>query len=345
MKILHVGGADKFMPAYIELVRENFNFSQHEFLLRSGMCNILPCPQIRVYERTVVDRIRFYIMAFVKMHYSNRVILHGLFDIKFAFILFFTPWLLKKCYWVMWGGDLYAYKRERKNKGWKRKEFFRRPVIKKMGHLVTYIGGDVRLARKWYGATGKYHECLMYPSNLYKEYDVTANKSSGINIQVGNSADPSNNHIEVLEMLLPFKDDDIAIYVPLSYGDLKHAKKVIRQGQKWFGDKFIPLTEYMPFEQYLNLLGSIDIALFNHKRQQAMGNAITLLGLGKTVYLRSDTTQWQLFQQKKIVIGDIEKLKSLETLDTEGNKEIIKNQFSEQKLIEQLKEVFYGLSH
>lgn len=53
-------------------------------------------------------------------------------------------------------------------------------------------------------------------------------------------------------------------------------RKVIIKGKELFGEKFIPLTEFMTFEKYLEFLGSIDIAIFAHKRQQAMGNTITI---------------------------------------------------------------------
>ena len=86
-------------------------------------------------------------------------------------ILFFLqPWLLKKCYWVVWGGDLYSYKLDKKNLKWHITQFFRRPVIRQMGHMATYVEGDVRLARQWYGAKGKYCECMMYPNIIYKDY-------------------------------------------------------------------------------------------------------------------------------------------------------------------------------
>lgn len=242
----------------------------------------------------------------------------------------------------MWGGDLYTHKLSEKNRKWKVKEFFRRPVIKNMGHLITYIEGDVELARKWYGATGRYHECIMYTSNLYKKYSVPNKQGTAINIQVGNSADPSNNHLEALEKLLPFKDSDICIYVPLSYGDKKHAQAVIQQGQQWFGDKFKPLTEFMPFDEYLLLLGTIDIAIFNHKRQQAMGNTITLLGLRKKVYVRSDTTQSELFHSLGVRFFDINNfdLNLLNAEDSCENNEKIKIYFSENNLKQQCAAIF-----
>ncbi|MDM1706956.1 TDP-N-acetylfucosamine:lipid II N-acetylfucosaminyltransferase [Thiopseudomonas alkaliphila] len=340
MKTLHIGGCDKFLPPLIELIKEEFDFNQHEFLLHSGMGKAPDYPNVKVYERKIIERLKFYIFALLKMHRADKVILHGLFDIKLVFILFFTPWLLRKCYWVMWGGDLYTHKLSEKNRKWKVKEFFRRTVIKNMGNLVTYIKGDVELARKWYGAKGQYHECIMYTSNLYKEYSVPSKQGTAINIQVGNSADPSNNHLEALEKLLPFKSLDLCIYVPLSYGDKKHAQAVIQQGQQWFGDKFKPLTEFMPFDKYLSLLGTIDIAIFNHKRQQAMGNTITLLGLGKTVYIRNDVSQWQFFKNKNIVVGDVQKLSNLDALNIENNQAKVKEYFSKEKLIEQLERLY-----
>ena len=42
-----------------------------------------------------------------------------------------------------------------------------------------------------------------------------------INILIGNSATETNNHIEVLDLLSKFKNEDIKIYVPLSYGDME----------------------------------------------------------------------------------------------------------------------------
>lgn len=336
MKILHLGGCDKFLPPFIDLIKENFDFKEHEFLLTSGIGEVKHYENVKVFEYSIPQRLKYYFYAFLKMHISDKVVLHGIFDIKLVFILFFTPWLLKKCYWVIWGGDLYSYQLSERNNYWKCKEFFRRPVIKNIGHLVTYIDGDVELTRKWYGAIGKYHECLMYTSNLYKEYNIPVRQSNITNIQVGNSADPSNNHFEILEKLLPFKEQNITIYVPLSYGDPIYAQKVIHKGQEWFGDKFKPLTDFIPFDQYLKLLGTINIAIFNHKRQQAMGNTITLLSLGKTVYLRSDTTQWQFFQKKGLIVGDVSEMNSLKLLEVEDNRRKVELYFSKENLINQI---------
>lgn len=341
-KILHIASCDKFIPPFIDFIKENFNFDEHFFLMTGGMFqkDLISSENIKLSGTSKAAKIAHYAEVLVEMHKADKVILHSLFDIKIVQILFFSPWLLKKCYWIIWGGDLYVYKTGKRNKSWYKNEFFRRPVIKNMGNLVTYIEGDIDLARQWYGAEGQYHECIMYLSNVYKEYKIPKKRSSTINIQVGNSADPSNNHIEALEKLCPYKDEDICIFVPLSYGNEEHAKKVIKQGNEWFGDKFIPLVDFMPFDEYLQFLGSIDIAIFNHKRQQAMGNTITLLGLGKLVYIRSDTSQWKLFKEAGIAIFDIGKLDTLEKKSIQGNLDKIKNYFSKENLNKQYIEIF-----
>ena len=60
-------------------------------------------------------------------------------------------------------------------------------------------------------------------------------------------------------------------------------RKVVRNKLEYkdgiyFWRKFKPLVDFMPFDEYLNLLAKVDIAIFNHKRQQAMGNTTILLG-------------------------------------------------------------------
>jgi len=346
--ILHVAGLDKFIPPFVELVKQEFNAEQHKFWLL-GSQKDYPVQQddsVYVVREGINGRLLGYFELLKELHRARKVILHGLFNINVIRILVFCPWLLPKCHWVMWGGDLYRYKEPKTTVSSRINEAFRRFVIRRVGSLVTYVKGDVELARKWYKAKGTHHECIMYLSNVVDpKMTVESGPVSdhdGLKILLGNSADPSNNHIEALERLLPFKDQPLKIYAPLSYGDQNHAKKVISQGKAWFGDKFVPMTDFMPFEQYLGFLKSLDIAIFNHQRQQAMGNTITLLGMGKTVFMRSDVSQWELFNNEGITILDVERsdLKLLDAESVDHNIEVVKKKFSRDKLIEQYARIF-----
>ena len=331
--IVHIMIIEKFIPPFIEFVNKNFNSKEHIFILLGKKENRYG---MKEYQNAVWIDKKYKVFSLLRHLYkAEKIIIHGLWSENFLKVLYLTPCLLKKSYWVMWGGDFYFPDKQSNIK---------KQVIKKIGHFVTYIKGDYELVKKWYGANGEYHECIMYPSNLFKEYNVdNIPQKDYIAIQIGNSATETNNHFEVFEKLKKYRNENIMLYVPLSYGDKEYAKKVIKKGYEIFGEKkFKPILEFMPFDKYLEFLAKIDIAIFNHNRQQGMGNIITLLGLGKKVYMRSDVTSWKMFEEKGIKIFDFENIE-ISLIDErikKENIEKIKTYFSEENLKSQLEKIF-----
>lgn len=330
-KILHIIILDKFIPSFIDFVQDNFESSNHRFMIIGK--EKYEYGLTKSHSVKWIDQKNKMFTLLSAMYEADKIIIHGLWSEPLLKILFIQPWLLKKCYHVMWGGDFYFPEKQ----GWIKKQ-----VIKRMGHFITYIKGDYELVKEWYGSRGEYHECFMYPSNLYKEYDIQSKIHETINIQIGNSADPTNNHLDILEKLEKYKDENIKIFAPLSYGNMEYAKNVSDKGKEIFGEKFIAMLDFMPFEKYLEFLGEIDIAIFAHKRQQAMGNTITLLGLGKKVYLDSETVQFDFFKKHDVAIFDVNNI-DLETLNLKivsENKEKIKYLFSKDVLLMGLQRIF-----
>lgn len=115
------------------------------------------------------------------------------------------------------------------------------------------------------------------------------------NILVGNSATPTNNHIEIFKQLQQLKLEGRKIIVPLSYGDAEYREQIIKIGQDMFGGGFLPLTDFMPLDDYHSLIGSCSVAIMNHKRQQALGNINLLLYQGVRVFLNSDGVVYSFF--------------------------------------------------
>lgn len=323
---------DKFIPPFIDFIDTHFNINDHYFMVRGkekyGLTFKKP------YSKNIVYRGKSFFKTLTAVNKAEKIIIHGLWSRHTARLLLLQPWVLKKCYWIMWGGDFYAPEKQ----NWIKKQ-----VIKRIGHCVTFLKGDYELAQKWYGATGKYEECLAYSSNVFQPLDLPIKSESTLFIQIGNSAKATNNHLEIFEKLRPFKEHDIRLIVPLSYaGDARYISKVIEEGTKIFGGKFEPLTEFMPYEDYLNLLSKIDIAIFNYKRQQGMSNLIALLGLGKKVYIHNDITPYRLFQEIGIHIHDIDHIELTpinETMKAE-NQRLIRSFFSEERYLKQLKKIF-----
>jgi len=327
--IVHIVVIEKFIPPFVDFVNEYFDMKKHLFVVLGKRDDTFG--KLDAENMVFIDKNIKALKLILYMNRADKIILHGLWSHRLNQVLFINPWLYKKCYWVMWGGDFYFPEKQ---------SSLQRYTIKKINHFVTYIKGDYDLVKKWYGAKGTYHECFMYTSNLYKDYDMPEVKHQNINIQVGNSADPTNNHSEAFDKLEKYKDTNINIYVPLSYGDKEYAKEVIIQGKRIFGDKFKPLVDFMSFENYLDFLANIDIAIFAHERQQAMGNTITLLGLGKKVYMRSDVTPWSFFNTIDVKIFDLENI-NLDLFNEKlTNQKIIKEYFSEENLVFQWKSIF-----
>lgn len=348
-KYLHIMQNEKVIAPYIEFMHKNFDFEEHVFVLIGGSSESShPIPQydnVIVLDRDLTRKINlFKLSKELKPYFENakKVIIHNFFIDNIVDVLFINQKFLQKCYWVIWGGDMYRYAKKNKSLRIRFFDYRMKIVVSRLGGCITGLKGEYELAQKWYGAKGKHYVFSAYPTNLYKEYELTEKKHDTLNIQVGNSADPANNHEEVFEKLEKYKDANIKIFVPLSYGPKKHADEMIRLGQEKFGDKFYPLTEFMSFEKYLDFLADIDIAIFNHKRQQGMGNIITLLGLGKKVYIRDDITPWAWFKELKLNISNIKELdlSLLDDTSKEKNREIIKEAYSLESLIKGWEAIF-----
>lgn len=340
-KILHLFGWDrKFIPPFVTFIGEHFIEEEHHFIVYGVVKEEDMLQGLGVIHYPSLLKKLLPLIA--EMRAARKIIIHGLFSSHLQYILMLQPWILKKCYWTIWGGDLYVHQTAVKDWRWRKNEWVRRFVISRLGQFITQIHGDYELARQWYGAKGAWCECFMYPTNLYQAWNVQESPHEGINILLGNSADPSNNHIYVLEKLKNYAVEDIHIYCPLSYGDAENAKKITRYGKSFFGDNFKPLLEFMRFDDYKKILAKTDIAIFNHKRQQGMGNITTLLGLGKTVYMRSGITSWNFFNQLGVKIFDIKELdlKRISQDDAIKNSMIISDYFSRGSLIRQLEGIF-----
>ncbi len=334
MRIIHIMTFEKFIRDYIQFIEKNLEVNDHYFLIigtdykkydLSGLPNVI-----------FINNYRNVFNMIFRLHIANRIILHGLWDERVIKILLCMPWLIKKCYWMLWGGDFYYPET---------KTLARKKLIKKIKHFVGFIKDDYLLIREWYGAKGEFHECILYPVAFFEEdYSPNLGGQKGtIKILAGNSADPSNNHFDLFEKLIPYKEQDIQIIVPLSYGNGTYSEDVIKKGKEIFGDKFVPLTDFISLSEYKKLLKDVDIAIFNHDRQQGMGNIISLISYGKKVYIRSHISTWKMFNSFGVTVFDCKNfdLTLPDKALIQTNIDIMKNYFTKENYINQLKALFY----
>ena len=338
--ILHLCFIDKFIPDFIELVRNKVKTNTHTFITMGS--NYQKYPVKKGNDLTFLSgRYLRYFTIIRKLNEADKIMLHGLFDPGVIILLFLQPWLLKKCYWVMWGGDIYYS--PRKTLLGIFVEFCKKRVARNIGYLVACVEGDVEHVRKIYGAQGVHKYSIMYLSNCFKCLPFTENNYKPVlHIQLGNSGDTTNNHYQMLDKLYGSLSGEFKIFAPLSYGNKKNIEAVVNKGKEYFGDKFIPMLDFMSLESYTAWQQSIDIAIFAHKRQQGMGNIITLLGLGKTIYMHNDLSSTTCLKQFGLAISDInnDHIEVLPSNISNQNIDIIKHQFSTDSLIKQLNNLF-----
>ena len=343
-KVLHIVFPEKFFKDYIHFINKNYNPENHLFLYLK-MAGDEPCYSNVIKLKFYRIPVLFHISLYKYFNKYDIIFLHSLSKAKVVNFLFLFPKFLRKCYWLLWGGDLY-YKLDsihNKKKNIENKIFS--SVLKRLKFVLTHVKGDVEIAKREFGFNGIHFDCLLYPSNVINTTYYISNDENKkeLNILVGNSAHESNRHIDAFNKLSKFKDLNIKIYCPLSYGDSIYAQKVVTRGKEIFDVKFLPLLDFMSLADYKSLLSKIDIAIFNNWRQQGMGNIITLLAMGKTIYLRKEVTTWNLLNEKGFKVIDFSSFGDLETLTYNErlyNSKLAYDVFSEKRLVEQYNRIF-----
>lgn len=329
------------------MIEENLNREEHLFVLYESIASdvLKKEKNVIVFNPKSTTSAYYYALIFWWLLISKKTFLHGLFDPKLLLLLTITPFWEKKVYWIAWGADLYDkfYDNGKWKTGIIRK--LRARIIKRVRHIVTYLQGDYDRAIHWFDSKAEYHECLIYPSNLYKEAKQQRENNESLNIMIGNSADPLNGHLDVFEKIAKNLPKEYKIFSPLSYGNQEYKKNVIAKGEELFGGNFIPIEKLMDATEYTEFLNTMDAVIFNHPIQQAMGNTITALGLGKKVFLNKGTSQWDLFKSLDVNLYQIDDFKNFATdksfhLTDEHNKLKIKNYFSESNLLRQINSIF-----
>ena len=219
--------------------------------------------------------------------------------------------------WFFWGFELYkpAFRNNEGLYGSLTSKLFSRREKQK-----SFRGNVARIYNKWCERIKKY-ESLMLPHvdlvitpfkeeyDLFRKLKIFTNRQQWFNaptltlgkmvdleseirtaegdldILVGNSAYPTNNHLEVFDKL---KDHDLTgrkVVVPLTYGNDTYREKILKIGQEMLGDSFDPIIDHLSLTAYLEKVDRCGIVIMNHARQQAVGNITNALWEGKTVYL------------------------------------------------------------
>ncbi|MCF6130038.1 TDP-N-acetylfucosamine:lipid II N-acetylfucosaminyltransferase [Flavobacterium sp. AS60] len=282
-------------------------------------------------------------------------------------------------YWIIWGNDLYnkllypkGFELYDKQSSYHKntKSFIRNFFDKLIGKFkiikienfisnrINYVvtdatKNDYEMLLKYYPRLKniQWKEFFYYPIESILGSDLMQKKVKGNNIQIGNSASVTNNHEYAMRFLSKLNLDNRNIYVPLSYSGTKEYKESVkRKGLEYFGDNFKALDDFLPLEDYNQLMLSFDIAIYGNFRQEALGNILISLYLGakvflaesNPVYLWAEKLNLRLFKLESISQTDIDQ--PLDIQSQTHNRNIILEIYNTQRLKSLIKENFINNS-
>lgn len=170
-------------------------------------------------------------------------------------------------------------------------------------------------------------------------------------ILLGNSATPTNNHIEALDIILS-SHSERHIYIPLSYGNPRYAeviKNYINCSNKLTSQCKV-LDKFMPMHEYSSIINRCGYVIMNHVRQQALGNIIATMYRGAKIFLREESIIYGFFKDHGAVIYSVQELEKKPSLldkhlakeDIIKNRKVIEAIWSEKIMIDKTRALVAG---
>lgn len=317
--ILHIfTQVSDYSIEFLKMLNEKFEPAEHVIVFRSKTNKNIPQGNLQNI-RFITSRRELIAEMPELLKNCSRLIFHSFPVSRSLFFWYRYSKYMSKAIWSVWGQDAYWYNyAKRSPENWLY-EWLRTRLIRRIRIIFCPVKRDYDFITKHYKTRAQYVYGI-YPIPTDFEYlrklRHKKKEDNIINIQVGNSATKTNNTEEVLRFLSRFKNKNIKVFCPLSYGDCEYARKISEIGSKLLGDRFTPLLALMDRESYAQFISSIDVLIMNHKRQQGLGNIFSYLYLGKKVYIRADNQSFDFFDSNGIKIYDTRELFKSNNLNT-----------------------------
>lgn len=319
MKILHIlpDSNKSVIEAYIKFIRENFNSNDHRIIIVANKASKKNESHKHINVQIVSSLSTQDMINFVDNY--DKIIIHYLyFKTTHMLRLLFYPVVFKKIVWVAWGADLYQWKKNIDGNIFERIKTLTKNNIaltfrKRIRYFVGIFPPDIDFFKKEFKSnaktfyasyTGSLYNQLYSKNKRFCKLEDKVKDSECINIQVGHSSTKALNHLEVLKSLEKFKGENIRLYLPLSYGDKNYGDYVEDRAKEIFNDKAICIREMMSKDDYMEYLSTIDIAIFNTRRQIGLGNISPMLYMEKKIYMPKDSVMYNFYKSQQVDIWD-----------------------------------------
>ena len=224
-----------------------------------------------------------------------------------------------KVAWMFWGGEIYS--RSELN------DTFLAPITRTLCHLhswskrsnksvsyqlplelyqridcyLTGIDEEYFYAKQFIQSNQLKHIWYTYYSTEDTVGTLMQNRCIGTNVFFCNSAAEKNNMFDaIIKLSLPWNRNMLQgrkIIMPLSYGAPWIRNMMKRLGKFFFWKRFVPILDYLPREEYNQLMLDCGTIILPYWQPAAQGNIITSLWLGMRVYLSERSMTYTFFKR------------------------------------------------
>lgn len=245
------------------------------------------------------------------------IVLHGLFWRFDEDILRAVPNHVKVA-WMFWGGEIYSRSdleftllapltrffeychckvKKIKHTTWELPiELFQR-----IDYCLTGIDEEFVYAKHYLRSSRLQHLWYTYYSIEETVGSLINERCCGKDIIFCNSAAIENSMYDaILRLYLPWNKRKLhrgILIMPLSYGAPWVKNCMLKWGAKLFGEQFVPLTTFMPRNEYNKIFLNCGTLILPYWSPAGQGNILTALWLGMRVYLSEKSMAYTFFKR------------------------------------------------
>lgn len=327
MKIIHIMMKEKFTDGIVAFLNQFFCNGEHEVLYfhPNGVNeDSLINKKYDICQRELYKNSKKDFVKYLEGLTCDYIILHSLFFVSTMdkIKLLGKRNLMNKLVWIEWGADLYSWKM---SGGLKTKisNYINYVFRKTLRHVICIFPPDADYFRTIFRnskAKLYYAPYTSYPrpKELMEDYSETSRLQKAIDndetiyIQIGHNGMETLNHKRVLKSLYKFRDENIHVFLPLSYGGTKEYVDEIESCAKaMFPNKITVLRDFMPEEEYYELIKKVSIVIFDTGRQCALGNINLMIFRNVKVFLSETGVMYNYFVKRGIPVNKCEDINKL----------------------------------
>ena len=321
--ILHLVFDDKFIDYSI---KQFMPYGNSEFVLVQSNANeaikfIKQQDQLTIYLRGSVPYQHFL----KTLNRYNAIIIHGFYTLWQVEVVENAPSEVKIC-WAFWGGDKYQradicdsylspyskflVKIHRLLKGQINKTDYEVPMksLQRVDYLLDDSFENFEDVRDYiHKADLKYLWYTYYSIEETIGKDLMQAQVEGRNLLIGHNAGIRANHIDGFFAAKKLNLHGRKIVSVMAYGDPWYRNSLMKIGKLLFGKQFQAQVDFLPRNQYNEMLRSCPTVVFPTYKPEAMGNCLTALWMGARLYMYECNMQYQYFKRLGLKVFTIDR--------------------------------------